>query len=75
MATEPTIVADSGQPKVPFLLRRSGELRVLRSPLSIEQARERFALYLGAVPTALAYFLFARGLRRLSAGETARSAV
>ena len=29
------------------------------------------ALYLGAVPTALAYFLFARGLRRLSAGETA----
>ena len=29
------------------------------------------ALYLGAVPTALAYFLFARGLRSLSAGETA----
>ena len=29
------------------------------------------ALYLGAVPTALAYLLFARGLRRLSAGETA----
>jgi DME family drug/metabolite transporter len=29
------------------------------------------ALYLGAVPTALAYVLFARGLRRLSAGETA----
>lgn len=29
------------------------------------------ALYLGAVPTALAYLLFARGLRHLSAGETA----
>ncbi len=29
------------------------------------------ALYLGAVPTALAYLLFARGLRRLSSGETA----
>lgn len=29
------------------------------------------ALYLGAVPTALAYVLFARGLRRLSSGETA----
>ena len=29
------------------------------------------ALYLGAVPTALAYVLFARGLRRLGAGETA----
>jgi DME family drug/metabolite transporter len=29
------------------------------------------ALYLGAVPTALAYVLFARGLRHLSAGETA----
>jgi DME family drug/metabolite transporter len=28
------------------------------------------ALYLGAVPTALAYVLFARGLRRLSSGET-----
>ncbi len=28
-------------------------------------------LYLGAVPTALAYVLFARGLRRLSSGETA----
>ena len=29
------------------------------------------ALYLGAVPTALAYVLFARGLRSLSSGETA----
>lgn len=28
------------------------------------------ALYLGAVPTALAYVLFARGLKRLSSGET-----
>ncbi len=29
------------------------------------------ALYLGAVPTAIAYVLFARGLRRLTPGETA----
>jgi drug/metabolite transporter, DME family len=29
------------------------------------------AAYLAAVPTALAYVLFARGLRRLSSGETA----
>ena len=29
------------------------------------------ALFLGAIPTALAYVLFARGLRRLSPGETA----
>lgn len=29
------------------------------------------ALYLGAMPTALAYVLFARGLRRLTPGETA----
>jgi DME family drug/metabolite transporter len=29
------------------------------------------AVYLGAIPTALAYVLFARGLRRLQAGETA----
>jgi DME family drug/metabolite transporter len=29
------------------------------------------ALYLGAIPTALAYVLFARGLRRIGAGETA----
>jgi len=29
------------------------------------------AVYLGVVPTALAYVLFARGLRRISAGETA----
>jgi DME family drug/metabolite transporter len=29
------------------------------------------ALYLGAVPTALAYVLFSRGLRELSSGETA----
>jgi DME family drug/metabolite transporter len=28
------------------------------------------ALYLGAIPTALAYILFARGLRHLSSGET-----
>jgi hypothetical protein len=48
VADEPTIVADSGQPKVPFLLRRAGETRVLQSPLTAEQVRERFALYLGA---------------------------
>jgi DME family drug/metabolite transporter len=29
------------------------------------------AVYLGALPTALAYILFARGLRRIGAGETA----
>jgi drug/metabolite transporter, DME family len=29
------------------------------------------ALYLGAIPTALAYVLFARGLERIGAGETA----
>jgi drug/metabolite transporter, DME family len=29
------------------------------------------AIYLGAVPTALAYLLFARGLERIGAGETA----
>ena len=29
------------------------------------------ALYLGAIPTALAYLLFSRGLRSLSSGETA----
>jgi DME family drug/metabolite transporter len=29
------------------------------------------ALYLGAIPTALAYILFARGLERIDAGETA----
>jgi len=29
------------------------------------------ALYLGAIPTALAYVLFSRGLRALSSGETA----
>lgn len=48
MATEPAVSADTGQPKVPFLLRRSGETRVLLSPLTPEQVRERFALYLGA---------------------------
>src|SRR3954468_7657568 len=29
------------------------------------------ALYLGAIPTALAYVLFSRGLRSLTSGETA----
>ena len=29
------------------------------------------ALFLGAIPTALAYVLFARGLRHLTTGETA----
>jgi DME family drug/metabolite transporter len=29
------------------------------------------ALFLGAIPTALAYVLFARGLRHLTPGETA----
>jgi drug/metabolite transporter, DME family len=29
------------------------------------------AIYLGALPTALAYLLFARGLERIGAGETA----
>ncbi len=47
MATEPAISAETNQPKVPFLLRRAGETRVLLSPLSPEQVRERFSLYLG----------------------------
>lgn len=48
VANEPTIIADTNQQKVPFLLRRAGETRVLLSPLTLEQARERFSLYLGA---------------------------
>jgi hypothetical protein len=48
VADEPTIIADTGQPKVPFLLRRSGEMRVLLSPLTPAQVEERFTLYLGA---------------------------
>lgn len=47
VADEPTVSIDAGQPKVPFLLRRAGEMRVLLSPLSVEDARERFVLYLG----------------------------
>lgn len=48
MADEPTTVADSGQTKVPFLLRRAGETHVLLSPLTLEQVQERFELYRGA---------------------------
>jgi hypothetical protein len=48
VADEPTINADVGQPKVPFFLRRSGEMRVLLSPLTPAQVEDRFALYLGA---------------------------
>jgi hypothetical protein len=47
VADKPTIGVDAGQPKVPFLLRRAGETRVLQSPLAVESAEERFALYLG----------------------------
>lgn len=52
VADEPALSAETDQPqaqaKAPFLLRRAGQTRVLLSPLSVEQARERFALYLGA---------------------------
>ncbi|MEA2217669.1 MAG: drug/metabolite transporter, family [Solirubrobacteraceae bacterium] len=42
-----------------------------RSPDWLGHAdRIALAVYLGAVPTALAYVLFARGLRHLTAGET-----
>ena len=34
-------------------------------------AARRWSIFLGVVPTAAAYLLFARGLRRLSAAETA----
>jgi drug/metabolite transporter, DME family len=37
----------------------------------LEPGGAALALYLGAVPTALAYVLFARGLARIGAGETA----
>ena len=47
----------------PLLVIAGGEV------WSVEGAA--LALYLGAIPTALAYVLFARGLPRLTAGETA----
>jgi drug/metabolite transporter, DME family len=37
----------------------------------VDPAGLGMAVYLGAIPTALAYVLFARGLRSLSSGETA----
>jgi drug/metabolite transporter, DME family len=48
---------------LPLLLARLGDLA---SPGGVA-----LALYLGAIPTALAYVLFARGLRRLPTGEVA----
>jgi DME family drug/metabolite transporter len=47
----------------PVLVLRGGDV------LSAEGVA--LAFYLGAIPTALAYVLFARGLQRLGAGETA----
>jgi drug/metabolite transporter, DME family len=47
----------------PVLVLHGGDV------LSVEGVA--LALYLGAIPTAVAYVLFARGLQRLSAGETA----
>jgi DME family drug/metabolite transporter len=46
-----------------FVLVPSGAL--------LESGGFALALYLGAIPTALAYVLFARGLARIGAGETA----
>jgi drug/metabolite transporter, DME family len=37
----------------------------------LDPSSAALALYLGAIPTALAYVLFARGLARIGAGETA----
>jgi DME family drug/metabolite transporter len=37
----------------------------------LEPGGAALALYLGVIPTALAYLLFARGLERIGAGETA----
>lgn len=47
VATDPAGRAETEQPKAPLLLRRSGDTCVLRSPLTVEQAMDRFALYLG----------------------------
>jgi len=46
-------------------------LAAAAGPWLIEPGGLALVLYLGALPTALAYVLFARGLQRLGAGETA----
>ena len=60
-------------------MRRSAPAALLLAPVLVlaggasccDAGGLALALFLGVVPTALAYVLFARGLRRLSAGETA----
>ena len=45
--------------------------RMLTAGGLLQPGGAALALYLGAIPTALAYVLFARGLERIGAGETA----
>ena len=69
---------DAGHAPEEVMARGFALAAVLLLPVLVAGADElagvdgvAMALYLGAIPTALAYVLFARGLRRLGAGETA----
>jgi DME family drug/metabolite transporter len=70
---------DAGHAPEAVMARGFGLGALLLSPALVASGGGPFAsvdglvlaLYLGAVPTALAYVLFARGLRHLTAGETA----
>jgi DME family drug/metabolite transporter len=70
---------DAGHAPEAVMARGFGAAALLLAPLLVASGGDPFttvdgillALYLGAIPTALAYILFARGLRVLGAGETA----
>jgi DME family drug/metabolite transporter len=69
----------AGHPPEAVMARGFGLAALLLSPVLLVEGGGPLAsgdglllaLYLGAIPTALAYVLFARGLRSLTAGETA----
>lgn len=69
---------DDGHPPEAVMARGFGLAAVALLPVLVVKGGDvasvdgvALALYLGAIPTALAYVLFARGLKHISAGETA----
>ena len=70
-AVDSSVVAKWAVPEADSAHARQLVASVVPAGGLLQPGGAALALYLGAIPTALAYLLFARGLARIGAGETA----